>query len=904
MVARLSPERWQLLGPYLDRAFDLDEPARSTWLAALREEEPTVAADLEALLAQHRALDARGFLAETPVLRATPAVSAGQVLGAYTLRSLLGQGGMGTVWLAERTDGRFEGRVAIKLLNASLSGPDGEARFKREGSILARLRHPHIAHLIDAGVSTVGQPYLVLEHVDGQPIDRHCDAHALDLGARVRLFLDVLDALSHAHANLVVHRDLKPSNVMVDASGRVKLLDFGIAKLLAVEPGGAVTREGDRAMTPRYAAPEQLRGGDITTATDVYALGVLLYVILTGRHPAGPDTDSPAQLMRAIMETEPARPSDAIAEVSSEALAASRASTSRKLRSALRGDLDNIIAKALKKAAAERYPSAEAMADDLRRYLDHRPVRARADSWGYRARKLVVRHRAALGAAAIVVAALVTGTGLAIWQARTAAHERDRALIQLSRAEATNDLASFLLSEATPSGGRPVSNAELLARGEAVVKRRFADEPALQAHMLIMLSERYHENDQFDRWQATIDRAFALTRASTDIGLRSRAACLKAATMDDQGNAAAADVVLGVALRDLAGLPDAAADEIYCRVCEANMANRRGESARGIAAAQRAVALEDARSGPVGRGYEAMFLLANAYLVGDRSAEADRAFARLIAMLERQGLADTRDAALVLSNWSSMLQNAGQHLRAVALAERAVRIARARDSEHGASITMLRSYGNALCAIGRCAAALPFVDEAMTKAAAASSPRRQYLAMSAAATIHAEAGELARAAALLDEAAVLLEAHRAELPEQQAVLERRRARLALLQGDAQAGLALAARAATRGDDLRVDSNAAMQVTLVLAEAQNTTGAYDAARATAEQALTKTEAWQGMPHSSWEGRMHLERGVALVGQGDREAGRAELRLALEHLQATVGPDADPTQRAIRQLARVE
>ncbi|MEO7732576.1 MAG: serine/threonine-protein kinase [Kofleriaceae bacterium] len=714
MAARLSPERWQVLAPYLDRAFDLDEPARAAWLAALHDDEPAIAAELAALLAQHRALDAEGFLAGAPVLRPTPSSFAGQVLGAYTLRSPLGQGGMGTVWLAERTDGRFEGRVAVKLLNASLTGPDGAARFKREGSILARLRHPHIAHLIDAGVSPAGQPYLVLEHVDGQRIDRHCDARALDVAARVRLFLDVLDALAHAHANLVVHRDLKPSNVMVDASGRVKLLDFGIAKLLAVEPGDAdaVTREGYQALTPLYAAPEQLRGGDITTATDVYALGVLLYLILTGRHPAGPDTSSPAELVRAIVETEPARLSDAFAlaptvEASADEVAARRATTPRKLRTALRGDLDNIVAKALKKAAAERYPSAAAMADDLRRYLEHRPVSARADSWRYRSWKLVVRHRVALGAAVLVVAALVTGTGLAVWQARTAARQRDRALVQLSRAEATNDLASFLLSEATPSAGRPVSNAELLARGEALVEHRFADEPALQAHMLLMLSERYHENDQFDRWQATVDRAFVLTRSSSDVGLRARAACVKAAAMDDQGQAAAGDVLLGVALRDLATLPDAATDEIYCRVCEANMANGRGDSVRAIAAAQRAVTLEEARSGPAGRGYEALFLLANAYLVGNHAVAADGVFARLIAMLERQGLGDTRDAALVLSNWSTMLQNAGQPLRAVALSERAVRIARARDSEHGASLAMLRSYGSALCAVGRCAAALP-----------------------------------------------------------------------------------------------------------------------------------------------------------------------------------------------------
>ncbi|HEY0483171.1 MAG TPA: serine/threonine-protein kinase [Kofleriaceae bacterium] len=607
MASRLSSEHWKQLAPYLDRAFELGDDDREPWLVALRRDEPSIARDLEALLERHRLFDAEGVPAGSPApappLAPARATFAGQTLGAYTLLAPLGQGGMGSVWLAERSDGRFHGRAAIKLLNARLVGQGSEARFRREGSILARLRHPHIAHLIDAGVSPSGQPYLVLEHVDGHRIDRYCDDRELGVEARVRLFLEVLAALSHAHARLVVHRDLKPSNVMVDATGRVKLLDFGIAKLLEIAPGEvtALTRDGPQALTPRYAAPEQLTGGDITTATDVYAMGALLHVILTGRHPAGSVTRAPADLIRTIVDTEPARLSEAVAseatpeataeatpeamaDATPEVVATRRATTPRKLHAALRGDLDHIVAKALKKAAAERYPSADAMADDLRRHLELRPVRARADSFGYRTRRFAARNRAAVGAALIVVAALVTGTGVAVWQARTAERQRDRALVQLSRAEATSDLAGFLLSEATPSAGRPVTSAELLARGEALVERRFAGEPALQAHMLLMLSERYHDNDQFDRWQATVDRAFALSRTSADIGLRSRAACGKAAAIDDRGNVRDSDTLLAAALRDLAAQPDAAtdaaADEAYCRVCEANMANRRGAAPR------------------------------------------------------------------------------------------------------------------------------------------------------------------------------------------------------------------------------------------------------------------------------------------------------------------------------------
>jgi serine/threonine protein kinase len=221
-----------VLAPHLDRALELPDEERAAWLASLHEEDPALAEDLAALLERGLAVEREGFLEGSPVTPPPAPSLAGQVLGDYTLCSLLGQGGMGSVWLAERSDGRYQGQAAAKLLNASLVGRDGEARFKREGSILARLRHPHIAHLIDAGVSAIGQPYLILERVDGARIDLYCDERRLGIEARIRLFLDVLAAVSHAHANLVVHRDLKPSNILVATDGQVKLLDFGVAKLL------------------------------------------------------------------------------------------------------------------------------------------------------------------------------------------------------------------------------------------------------------------------------------------------------------------------------------------------------------------------------------------------------------------------------------------------------------------------------------------------------------------------------------------------------------------------------------------------------------------------------------------------------------------------------------------------
>jgi serine/threonine-protein kinase len=905
MTTRRDPDRWRALIPHLDRALELAPAERVTWLAALAAEDAPLADELRSLLARYDAIGA-DFLGDSPSALMPPASLAGQVVGAYTLREQIGQGGMGAVWLAERSDGRYEGTVAVKLLNAALVGRGGEARFRREASILARLRHPHIAQLLDAGVTAFGHPYLVLERIDGERIDVHCDTRRLGVDARVRLFLDVLGAVAHAHASLVVHRDLKPSNVLVDTAGRVKLLDFGIAKLLEGEGDSestALTRDG-AALTPHYAAPEQLTGGVVTIATDVYALGVLLYVLLTGRHPSG-EAASHADIVRSVVDAEPARASEAAARDgnSTEETASRRRSSPGRLRATLRGDLDNIVARALKKDPAERYASADALAEDLRRYLAGHPVRARGDALAYRTRKFVTRNRVPVAAAATVLLALLGGAGIAAWQARTAARQRDRALLELNRAEAINDLSSFLLAEATPSQGRPITNAELLARGEALVDRRFAADPDLRTHILLELGERYHQNEQFDRWQATVDRAYESSRQLADRGLRARAACAKAFAVDDKGRVAEADALLAAGLGDVAGRDETAHEEIYCRECEADIANRRGDSARGVAAAERAVALEQRRPGPAGRGFKALFLLANSYLVAGRRRDADGAFRSLVELLDRQGRGDTRYAAQALNNWSAMLQMDGQHLRAVALSERSIRISRERDGENGATQAFLRSYANALCTVGRCAEAVPFAEEAVVKAATGGSARRHFGALNIAATVHMGAGNLPRATELLREAERILDADRAQMPGQQAVLERRLAQLALLRGDAAAAAAIAARAAERTDDLAYDANATLQLMLVLAEARSARGDFAAAGAAATRAVEMARASEFMGPSVWMGRAQLELAVAMAGQGQTAAAREVLRAAVEQLRGSVGSEAPPTRRALEHLAEV-
>jgi serine/threonine protein kinase len=422
----LTPDQWQEINPYLDEVLEIVPEQRPAWLLSLSEKDAKLAALIRALLDEQQQLKQEGFLETSPLPAGVGLV--GQKIGAYTLISHIGQGGMGSVWLAERSDGRFERQAAVKFVSVALTGHVMEERFKREGSILGRLTHPHIAQLLDAGISADGSPYLILEYVDGVAIDQYCDGHKLDVEARVRLFLDVLGAVAEAHAHLIVHRDIKPSNVLVRSDGQMKLLDFGIAKLLVQEGETAaatmLTLEGGGALTLRFAAPEQVAGGTVTTATDVYALGVLLYLLLTGQHPAGSGLHSPAALVKAIAETEAPKASS-IAGTANGA-AETRSTTCEKLCRQLRGDLDTILGRALKKNPQERYASVTAFADDLRRYLKHEAISVRPDTFAYRTAKFLRRNRTIVCLAAVAIA-LVIGSlsaGLLIANRQREAAER------------------------------------------------------------------------------------------------------------------------------------------------------------------------------------------------------------------------------------------------------------------------------------------------------------------------------------------------------------------------------------------------------------------------------------------------------------------------------------------------
>jgi tetratricopeptide (TPR) repeat protein len=491
----VNAARWAALSSHLDHALDLAPAERERWVAALEAQQPTVYRELRALLAAHDAISDDPFLQEA--VRTRPDVSAaGHRVGAYTLLSPIGHGGMGTVWLATRSDGRFEGHVAIKLLNLGLLGRAGDARFAREGQILARLRHPHIASLLDAGVAAMGQPYLVLEHVDGSHIDEYCTRLELDVRARVRLFLDVLAAVAHAHANLIVHRDLKPSNVLVTTSGQVKLLDFGIAKLLDGDGGlASTTVQGGPAFTPSFAAPEQLTGAPVTTATDVYSLGMLLYVLLGGSVPSRGGT--PAEWLASAVDSELPRLSTVAANPH-----------------AIRGDLDNIVAKALKKLPGERYTSVSAMADDLERYLRHEPVTARRDTLAYRTGKFLRRRRTAVAVATAVTLSMASMAGF--YTARLGT-ERDRARQEAVKSARVTELMISLLTGADPqqlarNGGEPTVRA-LLDAGAIRLANDLRDQPAVRAELMTAIGRVYQRLGAYDKAAPLLEQAVAQGRA-------------------------------------------------------------------------------------------------------------------------------------------------------------------------------------------------------------------------------------------------------------------------------------------------------------------------------------------------------------------------------------------------------
>lgn len=510
--------------------------ARRRLIARLCRGDARLRREVESLLAAHvrsgeflegQALPTAALASDIASAPPHASWAVGRVCGRYRLTELLSSGGMGDVYRAEREGGDFDQSVAVKLIRDAVLTPGMKRRFHAERQVLARLEHPSITRLIDGGTDDAGRPYLVMELVEGEPIDRYCDERRLPIEERVRVFLGVCDAVQFAHRNLVVHRDLKPANILVGESGLPKLLDFGIAKLLGA--GDAMAAEAtqtlQRALTPRYASPEQVRGLPITTTTDVYSLGVILYELLTGHRPYELSNRSDWDRQRIICEQDPAPPSRAVCSLTGVAstttsgegasdepiaaagtdrgalavVASSRGERIDQLRRRMRGDLDNILMTALRKDPGERYASAQALADDLRRYLEGRPVHARPSTFSYRFTRMVQRNKAAAAATAglaISLVVAVVGTSLGMIEARRARTladaQRDAAVAAKLEAETVSGFLQQVLASASPyQNGRDVTLPELLRSIEDRIPEELAGQPRAEADVRFALARTY-----------------------------------------------------------------------------------------------------------------------------------------------------------------------------------------------------------------------------------------------------------------------------------------------------------------------------------------------------------------------------------------------------------------------------
>ena len=420
-------------------------------------------------------------------------------IGPYRIVSAIGQGGMGAVYLAERADGAFDQRVAIKVVRGLLD-QDRVRRFRAERRILASLQHPNIARLVDGGTTEDGCPYLVMEYVEGQAIDVYAEQHGLGLDERLALFITVCQAGGHAHRHLIVHRDIKPSNIIVTAEGTPKLLDFGIAKLLDTDDPelSARTMTGMYMLTPDYAAPEQVRGEAVTTATDVYALGVLLFQLVTSQRPHTFRTLTAQEIERVVCDTEAPRPST--------------------IRAGLHDDLDIVVGTALNKDIQRRYASVEALAEDLGRFLDGRPIHARPATWRYRAGRFVTRHRWEVGVAALFVAMLVAFSILVSLQAARLARERDTAQQERDAAEEVSSflVSLFELNDPSRSRGETVTARELLDRGAMQVESGLASQPVAQARLMDTMGRVYRQLGLLGPATALLEKALARREAAVE----------------------------------------------------------------------------------------------------------------------------------------------------------------------------------------------------------------------------------------------------------------------------------------------------------------------------------------------------------------------------------------------------
>ncbi len=519
----MNQERWQKIQDIFEAVVELPEPKRDIYLAEACADDTALTDEIKAMLA---ADETGSNLLDRPLKESLGSLTetdrTGKRFGHYRILKEIGSGGMGSVYLAERADGQFEQQVALKLIKPGMHSGAIISRFEHERQILAQLQHPNIAQLLDGGMSDEGMPYFSMEYVSGLPIDEYCDHHKLAIDARIRLFMTVCQTVQFAHNNLIIHRDLKPGNIFITDDGTVKLLDFGIAKVFSEDQDTpALTHTGTYAMTPEYAAPEQIQSRRVTTTTDVYALGLILYELLTGKRPYEFNSSSLLDMEKIITGTQAPRPSSVIKKFLSKSdsddeeklisIGQTRKISPERLRRKLTGDLDNICLMALKKEQDRRYDSAELLKQDLERYLKGLPVKARKESVSYRMQKFVRRHRLGVSGAAIVTIILIS---LVTYYTILLSAQRDRALAEAQKAQAVSSFLVDLFNVADPSEsrGETITVREILERGAGRIDNELHGQPETQATMYATIGNVYYSLGLFDQSQELIEKSLSINK--------------------------------------------------------------------------------------------------------------------------------------------------------------------------------------------------------------------------------------------------------------------------------------------------------------------------------------------------------------------------------------------------------
>lgn len=685
----------------------LPPAARATRLAGL-DLSPTLIARLQAMLS---ATDSEGLLdggltadTDDEVSGEYSSVDPGTVIGGFRVERLIGRGGMGEVYLAHRDAADFEQRAALKLLR-----PEAAASFSRFGAerrLLASLDHPSIARLIDGGVAPDGRPYMVMDYVEGQEINRWCAERHADLDTRLRLFLELCDAVSHAHARLVIHRDIKPANILVDAAGRSHLLDFGIARLL--DSGEEVRPATDAMLTPQYAAPEQLEGSDITVATDIYALGAVLYELLAGRGPwrSGGDAPLPTVLRRMLYD-EP-RPPSAVAGESGPAPVR------------ISPDLDAIAMKALRRDPAMRYSSVEAMAADIRRFQSFLPVEARAGALGYRVRRYIRRNRWGLAAASLVIAALLVGGVGVAWQAKKTAAERDAAMAQAERSEAVNQAMMLMFREASDRGQANSISARALI--DSTAQRLVASldpDDSKSAAIIAALSDLYILTEDMPASQALLERAFARGIGRSDPAGASRLKLKLAQVYGATSRFAEARRLLKEAGTVWAVAPDRfRVERVEAASTEAYMLRLEGKADAGIALLRDTMPEAEIAYASNSRDLATRYAnLATHLVMANRIAEAEKMITRAQNLLKRSDAMQSPAGLTLEQLRASIMVRHGDIAQAETLFRK---VGETRRELYGPSYSLavnLLQDGRLLNRLGRSADALKVIEEARSMAA-------------------------------------------------------------------------------------------------------------------------------------------------------------------------------------------